>query len=229
MKRIQGLAQYTRHLLVVIGVTAVTMSAGRPAHALSVYTPEPTACFAGRWKTSCGYMGLKQNGNYVCGTYGTYGGYVEGYVSGGCFKGQWVANGSRGYCEFTMWSNGCGFNGYWKYPNGAYGGDWGGQGCVPSLQAKWNSCYGPVTLVVDSYGCAVGQFNYSASKGCYLGEIKGTIRGNVFEGYWSNNGSWGYCKYVLTNTGCFAQGWWWDCNGKFGGAWDLDYAASGVG
>jgi hypothetical protein len=222
MNAIQKIAHQMSRVLVAAGVSVLAFAATTPAHATSVYCPAPS-CFSGAWITSCGTMVLKQSGSYVCGPYGTYGGCVGGYVAGNCFRGEWQVGCDRGYCEFTKTGNGRGFTGYWKYPNGSYGGAWNGTLCQPSFQASWCTNYGPVKLFVDGSNNVFGQFNYSASAGGYLGRIDGKVSGNVMLGTWQSGSSRGTCKFVLASDGAYFVGAWGDVYGNYQGDWCGDY------
>src|SRR4051794_19638410 len=185
MNAFQKIAHQMSRLIVVAGVTITALSATAPAHATSVYYPEPS-CFAGCWNTGYGPVVMKQSGSCVTGCYAGGGASLCGQVSGNVCQGTWTHGCDWGYFKFYKTGNGCSFGGGWAYSNGCYGADWNGTLCQPNFQASWCTTFGTVKLFVDRNNNVYGQFNYSAAAGGYLGRIDGKVSGNVITGTWQS-------------------------------------------
>src|SRR5689334_4412984 len=214
MIRFQNIARQIGRCSFVLGLAAIALSAGRPAHA------QGYSSFAGCWNTNYGPVTFKQSGTCVQGCYANGGATICGQVCGNVLTGQWVHGCDWGYCQFTQSGNGYGFSGCWTYSNGCYGNGWSGQRYQPSFQAAWDTSYGRTMLFVGSNGSVFGQFNYSASAGGYLGRIDGRVSGNVMEGTWQNGSSRGKVRFILSGDGAYFQGYWWDAAGNYGGTWN---------
>lgn len=189
-------------LMFVIGVTVMAASAGRPAHATSVYYPPS---FTGCWMTSCGTVSMKQSGSCVTGWYDGGCASISGQVCGNVLQAEWKHNGYSGYCEFTLNSNCSGFSGYWRYWNSNSRCAWNGSYHQPTFQGEWCTTYGKVRLFVNNKGGVFGQFYQNAS-GDYLGEITGQVKGNVIEGRWKCPSGSGYCYFRLCEEGAYIDG-----------------------
>ncbi|HEY2787328.1 MAG TPA: hypothetical protein VGJ05_20390 [Fimbriiglobus sp.] len=94
----------------------------------------PSSGFEGQWDTDYGPLVLTVNGSTVNGTFGSYGGTVEGIVCGNLIRGKWKqrAVGGNGitWGDFVITLTGVGgnFTGTWTYQDdlAGEGGTWSG-------------------------------------------------------------------------------------------------------
>jgi MscS family membrane protein len=91
-----------------------------------------------------------------------------------------------------------------------------------SLQAdftgRWKTNYGSLTLRQSADGSVSGQYN----NGGTIGDINGSVSGNVLSGNWTENDGNGVVKFTLSDDGRSFKGRWsrHSGEGEPGGLWN---------